>query len=443
MYTMFIKNDGTLWSMGDNFDGDLGVGTTTESNSPSFVASNVVAVTAASDSSLFLTGDQTLWAVGYNGEGDFGIGPYPNSSSPVIVASNVVAAAMGGTAHTLFVDNTGVLWAAGDNQAGDLGVGTTTQSNYAVKVTSNVASVAAGSAFSLFIKTDGTLWSMGDNTYGELGNGTYVNSSVPVQLVNILAASLGGSGEAEHGLAVGQYAAPVVTGITPSVGPVAGGTVVTITGTGFGPGSVVNFGTTPGTSLTVNSTTSITATSPAESAGTVNVTVTTPGGTSATSGADQFTFDPIPTVTEVSPLEGPAAGGTSVTVTGTGFVTGTTTVNFGTTAGTGVSVTSATSLTVTSPAGSAGAVDVTVTTPGGTSATSGADQYTYDAAPTVTAVSPSAGPTAGGTDLEVSGTGFTPLTADKVTQVVAFALSRPANLALNTVVLHPVGQGFP
>ena len=52
-------------------------------------------------------------------------------------------------------------------------------------------------------------------------------------------------------------------------------------------------------------------------------------------------------------------------------------------------------------------------------------------------------PALAGGDARTSGTGFTPLTADKVTQVVAFALSRPANLALNTVVLHPVGQGFP
>ncbi len=40
------------------------------------------------------------------------------------------------------------------------------------------------------------------------------------------------------------------------------------------------------------------------------------------------------------------------------------------------------------------------------------------------------------------GSGFTPLTAEEVAEVVAFVLSRPANLALNTVVLRPVGQEF-
>jgi hypothetical protein len=83
---------------------------------------------------------------------------------------------------------------------------------------------------------------------------------------------------------------PVVSAISPSAGPIAGGTTVTITGTGFTGATVVDFGTTAATSFTVVSGTSITAKSPAESAGTVNVTVTTASGTSATSSADQFTY---------------------------------------------------------------------------------------------------------------------------------------------------------
>jgi hypothetical protein len=79
----------------------------------------------------------------------------------------------------------------------------------------------------------------------------------------------------------------------------------------------VKFGATNAASFTVNSPTSITATSPAGS-GTVHITVTTPGGTSATSGTDQFTYVAAPTVTLISPTSGPAAGGTIVMITGTG-----------------------------------------------------------------------------------------------------------------------------
>jgi len=73
-----------------------------------------------------------------------------------------------------------------------------------------------------------------------------------------------------------------------------------------------------------------------------------------------------PTVTSVSPISGPIAGGTSVTITGTNF-TGATAVTFGGTNATTFTVTNSTTITATSPAKIAGgAVIVAVTTPGGT-----------------------------------------------------------------------------
>jgi autotransporter-associated beta strand protein len=178
-------------------------------------------------------------------------------------------------------------------------------------------------------------------------------------------------------------AAPTVTGISPTSGPAAGGTTVTITGTALTGATAVNFGTTAATGVTVVNDTTVTAVSPAGT-GVVDVTVTTPSGTSATSAADQFTYSAVaaPTVTGISPASGPAAGGTTVTITGTSF-TGATAVNFGTTAATGVTVVNATTITAVSPAGT-GVVNVTVTTPSGTSTTSAADQFTFLAvAPTV------------------------------------------------------------
>ncbi len=85
---------------------------------------------------------------------------------------------------------------------------------------------------------------------------------------------------------------PTVTSISPTSGPVAGGTSVTITGTNFTGATAVSFGSTAVTNGTVNSAgTQIVVTSPAaSSSGTVYVTVTTPGGTSATSSASQFTY---------------------------------------------------------------------------------------------------------------------------------------------------------
>jgi len=176
---------------------------------------------------------------------------------------------------------------------------------------------------------------------------------------------------------VSASALPTVTAISPATGPAAGGTTVTITGTGFTTASTVNFGSTAAT-FTINSATQITAVSPA-GIGTVDVTVFTPSGTSVTSAADLFAYPAAlvspPTVTAVNPGTGPASGGTTVTITGTGF-TGATAVDFGGSAATNVTVNSATQVTAVSPVGT-GTVDVTVVTPNGTSATNASDQFAY------------------------------------------------------------------
>ena len=100
------------------------------------------------------------------------------------------------------------------------------------------------------------------------------------------------------------------------------------------------------------SATQITATAPA-GAGVEDVTVTTAGGTCATSAADQFTY--VPSVTGVSPNSGPAGGGTSVIITGTGFGADST-VAFGSNAAT-VTAETATQITAIAPPASAGTVE--------------------------------------------------------------------------------------
>ena len=142
---------------------------------------------------------------------------------------------------------------------------------------------------------------------------------------------------------------------------------------------------------------------PAHAAGSVDVTVTTPGGTSATSSADKYAYDAAPTVTGLTPNNGPTAGQNTVTIKGTGFVKNATTVAFGSTAATQVTFVSATQLTATAPAGSAGTVTVTVTTPGGPSKAATANLYAYGA-PTITSFKPTSGIT--GSTVTITGTGF-------------------------------------
>ena len=202
-----------------------------------------------------------------------------------------------------------------------------------------------------------------------------------------------------------QATAPTVSSLSLGTGPATGGSSITILGANLNGASAVKFGSVAATSFTINSPTSITAVAPAQAAGTVQVTVTTPNGTSATSGASQFQYvnAAAPTVTAVTPAFGPMAGGTSVSLLGSGF-TGASQVLFGSIAATGVSVLDDSHLTATAPAQAGGSVDVTVTTPAGISAVSSGASFQYVAVgPAVTSLGTTSGPTAGGTAVTING----------------------------------------
>jgi hypothetical protein len=186
--------------------------------------------------------------------------------------------------------------------------------------------------------------------------------------------------------------APAVTALNPNQGPTNGGTAVIITGTAFTNVTAVKFGSLAATNFTVNSATQITATAPAQAAGVVDVAVTTPSGTSPAVAADNFTYVAPPSIISIVPNHGPAAGGTSVTISGSNF-TGTYSVSFGNSLATSYSVDSDAVITATSPAHFPGMVDITVTTPSGTSQLVLADQFTFDAAnATATQLSSSVNP---------------------------------------------------
>ncbi|MFM7253605.1 MAG: beta strand repeat-containing protein, partial [Ilumatobacteraceae bacterium] len=235
------------------------------------------------------------------------------------------------------------------------------------------------------------------------------------------------------------YGFPSVTAISTTTGPSAGGTTVTITGTDLLGATAVRFGTTDVASFTVVDNTRITAVTAVTPAGPADVRVVTPGGTTANTTADDFTFYDAPTITTLSPNRGATAGGTSVTITGTNFVAGLTVVSFGGAAGTSVNVTGPTSLTVVAPAASAGQVEVTVTTPGGTSQIAGtANDFTYWAAPSVTALLPSSGPIAGGTSVTVTGTNFDSVTGVTFGGVAGTSVNVTSTTSLTVVA--PAGS---
>lgn len=201
-----------------------------------------------------------------------------------------------------------------------------------------------------------------------------------------------------------QQPAPTVSSVSPASGLPAGGTAVTITGTGFANGATVSFGGFSATNVSVVSSTSITCKTPAHGAGKVTVAVTNPDAQSGTL-TDGFTYqNPAPTITSLDPASGGTGGGTSVTIHGTNFVNGAT-VTFGGTAATGVTFGSSSSLTATAPAHAAGNVAVVVTNPDTQTATFNSYQYVSSSV-TVTNVQPPTGPTSGFTPVTITGTNF-------------------------------------
>jgi hypothetical protein len=204
---------------------------------------------------------------------------------------------------------------------------------------------------------------------------------------------------------IADTAPPTVSSVAPRYG--GAGDTVTVTGATLATTSSVTVGGAPAAFEVVDPA-HLSVTVPAGS-GDAQVLVTTTHGTSPSSPDAVFHYGspppPPPVISGVDPPSGLAAGGSTITVTGTHLAGAS--IQVGGAAATGVTC-SATSCTAVVPAGALGTVHVRATTAAGTSATSSADEYTYLApappAPTVTGISPATGPTDGGTAVTVTGT---------------------------------------
>ncbi len=375
---------------------------------------NTAAVGGPNDSSyvgatwVFTRSGGTWTQQGSKLVGSGGVGSYVSQGSGVALSGDGNTLAVGGPSDSsgvgavwVFTQSGGTWTQEGSKLVGSGGVGSYVSQGQAVALSGDGNTLAVGGyadndsfgATWVFTRSADT-WSQQGSKL--VGSGTSSADGFVYQGQSVALSSAGSTlvvGAPYDNDTVGTGAAwvfaqpPTVTAISPSSGPAAGGTLVTITGTGFTGATEVAFGSTAATSFTVNSATSITAAAPA-GAGTVDVTVTAAGVASAASAADQFTYLP-PAVSSISPSSGPALGGTVVTIGGTNF-TGATAVHFGVNAAASFTVNSDSQIVATAPAGS-GTVDVTVSAAAATSATSAADQFTYIPAPAVTTVAPNSG----------------------------------------------------
>lgn len=174
-----IKSDGTLWTWGSNFEGNLGDNTfgTGNRSSPQTTTAggnNWVKVSVGSFAGA-IKSDGTLWTWGFNGYGELGANNTVNSSSPqttVAGGSNwkFINCSYSGPAA---IKEDGTLWTWGNAVVGQQGHGDTVTRSSPQTVISggnNWQSIAGGNYHKIAIKTDGTMWTWGENGYGELGS---------------------------------------------------------------------------------------------------------------------------------------------------------------------------------------------------------------------------------------------------------------------------------
>ncbi|WP_240416785.1 fibronectin type III domain-containing protein [Paenibacillus periandrae] len=202
-HSVALKSDGTVWTWGRNHKGQLGDGTIIDRITPVQVAnlSGVKAISANGDFTLVLKDDGTVWGWGANNYGQLGDAATIDRLSPVkaLVNGEVRAIAAGGS-HSLALKNDGTVWEWGWGSSYD---SVTNMSLNPVQVLgiNNPQGIAAGSYHSMAYMNNGELWTWGHNTYGQLGNGTSIGGRTPVQ-VNGISNVVGVAGGAYHSAAI-------------------------------------------------------------------------------------------------------------------------------------------------------------------------------------------------------------------------------------------------
>jgi alpha-tubulin suppressor-like RCC1 family protein len=199
-HTVALKQDGTVWTWGWNFAGQLGDGTTTDRNTPVQVLglggvgflTDVKAIAAGYAHSVALKQDGTVWTWGANPVGELGdgtIAPFGNSSPVQVVGPGGIGLLTGvkavaaGFHSTVALMLDGTVWTWGENGSGELGDGTTTDPPYGkstpvqvlgvggIGFLTDVKAIAAAFGYAVALKQDGTVWVWGSNGNGQLGDG--------------------------------------------------------------------------------------------------------------------------------------------------------------------------------------------------------------------------------------------------------------------------------
>lgn len=188
-HTLALKTDGTLWAWGFNGEASLGDGTNVSTNTPNQIGtdSDWNAVAASGFHSMAIKNDGSLWVWGYNNFGQLGLGDNLDKLVPTQLGTDTdwVRMEPGGN-HTILQKQDGSIWGCGRNAFGGLGLGDNLDRNTLQQIGTDTdwSEIEAGYNHTLVIKNNGTLWSWGHNSIGMLGQGDFVDRNIPTQVGN-------------------------------------------------------------------------------------------------------------------------------------------------------------------------------------------------------------------------------------------------------------------
>jgi alpha-tubulin suppressor-like RCC1 family protein len=191
-HTCALTSVGTVYCWGDNSYGQLGTGTTVQSNVPTAVAAGVtfVSMSIGARHTCAVTTTGTIYCWGFNYYGQLGIGNAIDSRipTPVSMPGDVLFASIdAGGNYTCALTTVGTIYCWGRNEYGQLGNGTTSMSTTpsALSLSARVLidSISVGEISACARTTGAAIYCWGNNIYGQLGDGTTTHSSIPKRLI--------------------------------------------------------------------------------------------------------------------------------------------------------------------------------------------------------------------------------------------------------------------
>jgi alpha-tubulin suppressor-like RCC1 family protein len=181
-HSLILKEDGSLWGVGSNSIGQIGLGDIEEALTFTLIEpSGVIAISAHDSLSIYQKQDGSLWRMGNNWDAPIDPDSSQQNRIPVELFKNGIASFTAGRGNAFFIKSNSTVWAAGYNEYGQLGNGNNEYQHNPVQILEGgVEKIVGGYLHTLFIKSDGSLWASGEHGFGDL----YASSLSPVEVVS-------------------------------------------------------------------------------------------------------------------------------------------------------------------------------------------------------------------------------------------------------------------